>query len=342
MKLLVFLSSALLLASCAAAPADQPAKTQPAPANSIYFWKTVFKPDSVELDFLARHNVRRLYLRMFDVVVDNNDVVPNATTRFETYYTKYPKANFIPVVYITLDALRAMNGREAELARLIVTRVSNMCSFNRLGGVSELQLDCDWTESTRESYFKLCDKTKTFIDNKGLGWDLSSTIRLHQLRESAPPVDRGVLMVYNTGNFNNPDARNSIIDPDDVKPYIKSLDSYTLPLDVAYPTYSWQLLYRDRQFAGLTRGLDTTDTTRFAHTNGPNSYRVLKTFPHGDRAIKRGDVVRTEYSDYATVKTVKDMIDSHLTRRRHSTILYHLDSSNLSKYTDNEISSLYD
>ena len=47
---------------------------------------------------------------------------------------------------------------------------------------------------------------------------LSITVRLHQLREPAPPADRGVLMLYNTGALKAHDTRNSILDLADVKP----------------------------------------------------------------------------------------------------------------------------
>ena len=38
--------------------------------NSIYYWKTVFELDSVELSFLQKHNIGRIYLRMFDVATE--------------------------------------------------------------------------------------------------------------------------------------------------------------------------------------------------------------------------------------------------------------------------------
>ena len=57
--------------------------------GSIYHWKTVFAPNKAELDFMKRHDIGRLYIKMFDVVVEQNyvsgctEVVPVATTRFQ-------------------------------------------------------------------------------------------------------------------------------------------------------------------------------------------------------------------------------------------------------------------
>ncbi len=320
--------------------------------NAVYYWKTSFSPDSLDRAFIREHNIGRIYLRMFDVAEDapyspvaQERVVPNATVRISDKDYAYLKDSlshieFVPVVYITLEALKAMKGEEGELASAIVTRLDNMCVYNGLPGVEEMQLDCDWTESTESSFFALCDSVKRQIKQHGLEWRLSSTIRLHQLSRAVPPVDNGVLMVYNTGSFDNPDANNSIIDKADVEPYLCHLANYPLHLDVAYPTYSWQLLFRNRKFVGLLNGLDINDRDSFAPC-GPNRFVAVRAVPYRDLVIHEGDVVRTEISDIGDINAVKNMIEDRMTDREHSNILYHLDSKNLSKYSDDEITSLY-
>lgn len=318
--------------------------------NSVYYWKTVFRLDSAELDFLTKHDIERVYLRMFDVVDEENApnietaTVPNASVRIDDLEyalltDSLSRMEFVPVVYVTLDALKAINGHEGVLASNIVTRVKNMCSYNGLPNVSELQLDCDWTASTEASFFRLCHAVKEAIRTSDLNWRLSSTIRLHQLVRPVPPVDRGVLMVYNTGNFNDPDVANSIISLADVEPYLKHLPDYQLHLDVAYPTYSWQLLFSHRQFVGLTNGLNLADTTLFSRRS-ENSYVARMDIPHNLRIIRQGDIVRQETSSFKELSSVKSLIEKRLTDRPHSNILYHLDSQNLSKYTPDEIDNI--
>ena len=56
----------------------------------------------------------------------------------------------------------------------------------------------------------------------------------------APPVDYGVLMLYNTGDPRRYDERNPILDERDVQPYAQYLADYPLPLATAYPVYRWQ------------------------------------------------------------------------------------------------------
>lgn len=311
--------------------------------NGIYYWKTVLKLDSADIDFLKRHDVGRVYLRMFDVDVEDSEAVPVASVRIDDSAGKMPAPDdveFVPVVYITVDALRMMAGKEKELAANIVTRVRNMSEYNGVPNVAELQLDCDWTTSTEQSFFKLCDESKNTIKELGLPWRLSSTIRLHQLSRKAPPVDCGVLMVYNTGSFNDPDTHNSIIDAADVEPYLNHLSSYPVHLDVAYPTYSWQLLFRGRIFAGLTDNVNLSDTANFTLRNG-NRYVAKRDVPHKDIMIREGNTIREETAAYDETARVKEMIEKRLAKRGHSNILYHLDNTNLSKYTSDEIDYIY-
>lgn len=336
----------MIVASCSGTQAPQGHRE----LNSVYYWKTVFHLDSADIAFIKKHDIERIYLRMFDVSEDTyahakeEKTVPNASVRIDypdNYLLKDSLGDkeFVPVVYITLNALKAMKGNEGILARNIVTRVRNMCEYHSIPNVYELQLDCDWTQSTEKSYFTLCDSVKHVAADLQLPWRLSSTIRLHQLSGSVPPVDNGVLMVYNTGSFNNPDAANSIIDANDVEPYLKHLPSYQLHLDVAYPTYSWQLLFRKRQFIGLLNGLNLTDTTQFSN-RGRNVYVAKRDIPYNNRVILKGDMVRQETSDYEDISKVKRMIDRRLSGRDYSNILYHLDSENLSKYSDDEINKI--
>lgn len=314
---------------------------------SVYYWKTVLDHDPYEYSFIRRHGVGRIYLRMFDVVADSHAMtddertVPNASVRIDTPTYRFMKDSmadleFVPVVFITLDALKEMKGRESALASNIVQRARNMVSYNSLPNVRELQLDCDWTPSTEESFFALCDSVKGSIGRHQLPWRLSSTIRLHQLARRVPPVDNGVLMVYNTGSFSDPDAANSIIDVKDVAPYMRYLSSYGLHLDVAYPTYSWQLLFRKRQFVGLLNGLNLADTTRFT-CKKEHIFMIRRDLPHNGSILRKGDMIRQERSEFADIARVRAMIEERLAERPHSNILYHLDSNNLLKYSSYEI-----
>ena len=107
--------------------------------RAAYFWKTTFDLSESEKSFLSDHKIGRLYLRLFDVVVEKNwadnspEVVPVATTRF---VSSVPEGlEIVPTVYITIDALRQYSSYEDALAELITKRVLNMCSYHDLGDI---------------------------------------------------------------------------------------------------------------------------------------------------------------------------------------------------------------
>lgn len=312
-------------------------------SNGVYYWKTVLDLDSADIKFLSANNVDKAYIRFFDVVPDKSQVadsavIPNATLQVKD---SIKPDNVVPTVYITPDAIKRMKGREEWWAERIVTRVENMCSYNEFDTPYEIQLDCDWTDETESTYFALCRAVKDAITNLHPGAGVSSTIRLHQLSKTPPPVDYGVLMLYNTGSFKNIDSENSILSVADVKPYLKNLGSYPLHLDFAYPTYSWNLIYRDNKFFGIMR-CDIAELGNSLRKLTGNKYIVKDDIIVNDVAFRKGDIIRTEESDYATVAEVKKLVDSRLAGKAHSNIIYHYDSKNLSQYTDDEITSIFD
>ena len=199
--------------------------------NAVYFWRTDLRLDSTELAFLQRYHINKVYCRYFDVVIDEEgaEPKPNATIAFSS--TLPDSIELIPTVYITEDC---MHQKHAGLAEKIVKRIRQMNETNDIKHVSEIQIDCDYTSKSRKNYYEFLEEVK-----QAWGQTLSTTIRLHQLSMEAPPVDYGVLMVYNTGDPRKWEERNPILDIRDVQPYLKRLDSYPLPLAAAYPVYQW-------------------------------------------------------------------------------------------------------
>lgn len=283
--------------------------------NSIYYWKTVFDLDSVETAFLQKHDIKRIYLRMFDVVPEHDflngatEIVPNATTQF---VSSVPNGvEIVPVTYITIEALRAMAGRESEFAPLVVERMLAMCSYNGCGKINELQLDCDWTRNTKKSYEKLCGAVRDLLHAKGIA--LSITVRLHQLRETPPPADSGVLMLYNTGALKRTDTRNSILSYADVETYVKPTE-YPMPLDYAYPIFGWGVKFAGNKFVSIV--------------------------PYESSEISGNEHIRYERASLHTILNVKELVEKNVGKPARGNILYHLDYSQFKNYTDDEISEI--
>lgn len=320
--------------------------------NGVYYWRTDFRLDSLERDFIRKNEIGRMYVRFFDVVAADNyclspsdaefDILPNATLTFSDTVPGTVR-HVVPTVFITLEALRRMDGNEEDAASKIVRRALNMVSYNEVPNVSELQLDCDWTQSTDSIFFRLCRAVRSALNGiTDVPFTLSSTIRLHQLRQDAPPVDYGVLMCYNTGSFRHPGTRNSILDYSDVEPYLRRTVDYPLHLDLALPVYDWTLCYRNNEFAGIIR-TDSLLNTSLAIPIQDNAalYRATATACIGRAQIMEGDVLRHDKSSFDVIRQVTRLIDVRFSQKPQSVILYHLDSKNIVNFTPDEISQIY-
>ena len=210
--------------------------------NAVYYWRTELRLNDAERQFLSDHHIRKVYCRYFDVVMDEVQATPrpNATLAFND--TLPAGVEMVPTVYITEDC---MHERHDSLAVLVVRRVLQMNETNGIRGVREIQIDCDYTSRSRPVFYNFLKAVKAELashpsPHTSHPLSLSATIRLHQLQMEAPPVDYGVLMLYNTGDPRRYDERNPILDERDVQPYAQYLADYPLPLAAAYPVYRWQ------------------------------------------------------------------------------------------------------
>lgn len=316
-------------------------------ANGIYYWRTTFDVSEAEQQFLAARNVKRLYLRLFDVDMSKRNLgdalspQPVATIQFRDSANLAQVMQIVdecvPTIFITLPALKTMHGEASEYASKICTRILNMCSYHGfLNKVHEVQIDCDWTESTESQYFHLLDEIRYILHGHGIR--LSATIRLHQLRTAAPPVDQGVLMLYNTSSFKHPDTHNSILSYEDAMPYLKKASHYHLHLDYAFPNFGWGIWFRDNTFHAILHQQDFTNDTLYEQISDTH-FRVIKDHCVQEGYwLQRGDIIRKETSDMAVIEQIKQHLPFS---EQTSIIMYHLDENNLKNYTNDEATTFY-
>ena len=241
MKLATYITACLLALLASACGRTDGGESR----RSVYYWSTVLDIDSTKQAFIDRYGISRMYVRYFDVVAgEDGSPVPNATLRFRTGAPQ--GVEVVPAVYIVNECMAADT---AGLAGLILKRILQMNATNDIGGVKEIQIDCDWTRRTRQRYFGFLRTLRAMAAERGV--KVSATIRLHQLSEGAPPVDRGVLMMYNTGDFTDISCQKPILDTRDAAPYLRHLADYELPLSAAYPIYSWRILFRGGRYVGI-------------------------------------------------------------------------------------------
>ena len=272
----------------------------PETGNAVYYWRTDLRLDSTERVFLSQYHINKVYCRFFDVVMDSvQGPRPNATITFSD--TLPEGIELVPTIYITEDC---MHEPHEGLAEKIVSRILQMNETNGIGNIREIQIDCDYTDRSRKTYYQFLNSLGTVLSEfstedslKTVPSELSTTIRLHQLTMPAPPVDYGVLMLYNTGDPRKFEERNPILDIRDVAPYLKRLDKYDLPLAAAYPVYSW---------------LRIIDGVHIEHT------------------VEAGEILK-----------VKHAVEQKREGLKNSIITYHLDKENINRYKPETYEEIY-
>ena len=329
-RTLTILLTALLLTGCH----QQKSNDEGAIHRGIYHWKSTYNPTEWEKGWMKEHRVDKLYIRLFDIEdgkkAEQPDwrMVPVATTQF---LQRLPSdMEVVPVVYITVDAIRSLDEKREhkdefvkKYAQLIAIRIDDMMSEHYDGTVKEVQLDCDWTQQTERCYFELVKAVKTLLHKHGI--TLSGTLRLHQLRQveslDTIPFDRCLLMCYNTGNLQNASTHNSILDFDDVKPYLRQYHSNVLHnTDIALPVYGWGVEFEeDGTFSRLVNSNQLADAIQTS--------KERKVF------------IREEWGNPDEIRRTRRALPQLDTA--HTIILYHLDSLNLSRYSHDEIEEFY-
>ena len=292
----------LLLASCG--------DGEKAPVvRSVYFWSTTFELDSAQMDFIRSNDIRKIYLRYFDVVTTpQGEVLPNATVQFVT--PQPDSVEIVPTVFITNECMTHIPD---DLADKILSRILQMNETRDIFGVREIQIDCDWSGRTRTAYFDMLEQLTEKAKAKGI--DISTTIRLHQLSQTPPPVNRGVLMMYNTSDIKDKE-HNPILDIKDVQPYMKHLKSYKLPLSTAYPMFYWDLLFRGDHFVGIMHRDD-------------------------DLPVIPGDTIIHRDVPLDMVLQVKQLVDKHHPHANDEIILFDISKQNINNNKNQHYEKIY-
>jgi hypothetical protein len=313
--------------------------------RGIYYWRTGFSMSQSEIHFLSDLNVRKIYLRVFDVDWDTglNAPIPLSEIKF----TNLPDSSFsiIPVIYITNKAIINLSDQQVDgLADKILYHANSILTVNKIH-FKELQIDCDWSESTRSKYFLLISAlNKRLIPEHKI---ISATIRLHQVKYSyrtgIPPVDRGMLMFYNMGKINAMDNLNSIYNDKDAGKYTESLKSYPLALDIVLPMFGWIVHIRDNKITGLLNEsmIPELDKEIRFKAWGKTSYSVTESFfLHGNYFMK-GDLLKIEEADSKLCRDAALKAAANLKDSRRTVSVFDFDSLKITKYNEEDFTKIY-
>jgi len=309
---------------------------KPEPERSFYYWKSVFHLSQPEREYLKDLYIRKLYIRFFDVDWDESSgmAIPLAKVRFAESIP--PGIKIVPVVYITNKTLQKTRDEDiSSLALKALNEVDKIASDNNFLW-DELQVDCDWTKTTRGRYFKMLEVLKAGLRKRNI--EISATIRLHQVKykdiTGIPPVDRGMLMYYNMGRINAGDSPNSVFNTADAAKYIDFLPDYPLPLDIALPAFSWGIHIRNGSVIGLLNNMnlsDFQDSSFFTNAN-TNSFTATGSFFFRGFYFMKNDVVKVEEITPEQCLLAAKQVNTVFPGSPGSVAIFHLDSLIISHY----------
>ncbi|MFI5170963.1 MAG: hypothetical protein ACHQFW_01155 [Chitinophagales bacterium] len=305
-------------------------------SRSFYFWKHELRFNEADQKLIDSLNIQRLYIKFFDVKWERNanQPIPVADITFTDAVPDH--LEIIPVVFITNETFIKINNEEIKtLALKISKRIEDILNENKLKTPGEIQLDCDWSESTKEKYFLLIDEMKKYPVWKDVKW--SATIRLHQVKyfeqTGVPPVDRGMLMFYNMGNIEESTSNNSIYDEEIALNYVKSISAYPLVLDAAIACFSWGLLFDGNELLKIFYPLYEYELPDSLFSREGNEIFIAKkNFYFEGQFMVEGNRIRLETMSPELSEQSAKLLAANLNNDDRSVILYHFDPIILNRF----------
>jgi hypothetical protein len=334
---ILLLIAAALLSSCS--PGRKGGVTR-----AVYFWKTTFSLSENDKSWLNNNRISRIYLRLFDV--DWNPAVRQAVPVGDVSVANYTGGGFeiVPVVFITnRTLLNISDSAVEEFAFNIMKKVEAKEVHFGPGHFKEIQLDCDWSEKTKEKYFALLKTIKS--NNKLL--KVSATIRLHQVKyyhkTGVPPVDRGMLMFYNMGDVTRINTTNSIFDEETAKNYLYNFDKYPLELDVVLPAFGWTTVYENGRLVNLIN--EATEKT----LKSQNCYRKIAENQYICRTdntingiqIKANSILKIEEVSPEMTDRAASIIAKYIHNEKPAAALYYFNQNMVRNYDNTKIENIY-
>lgn len=269
---------------------------------SFYHWENSFNQEDVK---------EKLYIKVLDISYSTK-------LEIQTSHIKQIPKDFVPVIYITNETMQNV---DYSLVSKAILQGLKKYQF------SEVQIDCDWSDSSQSNYFKLLEDLKSKLNKT-----LSATIRLHQIKyyqkTGIPPVDYGLLMYYNMSTITDLNTKNSILDNDIAKKYHYNFDSYKLKLKLALPLYSQAIQFRENKALDIFEGAEKKIFDENFKALDNNKYEVINSTYFKGRYVYKGDIFRFEDSEKEDIKTAFDDFFKISKNRFNEVIFYTLKYEN--------------
>jgi len=329
----------LLLICCCTACTKKELNT----TRAFYYWKsTETKLSTPEQEALQQLQTAKLYVKFFEVEPDSvQKAIATVKTQLHIHSVAIPK-EIVPTIFIRNELWKNV---DVAFCTALSEKIIRLCEAMHKAHFpnttyEELQIDCDWTPSTKELYFELLKALKAKSKKR-----ISCTLRLYPYKYphkmGVPPVDRAMLMCYNLiGPLENLN-KNSILDLTELKPYLNNKKAYPLPLDIALPIFFWLHLYQNERFVGLITPKDSSIKNLLTQKS-ELWYQFNCDTVIGDYYLRKGDRAKYEKISAALLQDAIKILRKNLIFKDDYTIaLFHLEEANLKQYHHETINNFF-
>ncbi|ANI88485.1 hypothetical protein A9P82_03735 [Arachidicoccus ginsenosidimutans] len=305
----------------------------PVPANSNNYESAIFTPLTVTQTYTPVIFITNRTFERIDSVWCNDSLAVKLKRKINETSSEIENAIAENKMYRYRDSVGYSPNFDYDAFRDSV-RKTRPVPYN------EIQIDCDWTASTRDKYFAFLRSLKKQFPDK----IISVTIRLYPYKYpdkiGVPPVDKGMLMCYNLGAINNPETKNSIFDLHELKAYLNA-KHYKLPLDIALPIFGWYVWFRDNQVKGLIYQSQLNENIIRHNFDSivPHRFQMNKDFVIDNNYLREGDILREEFPDKEELITAATLLHNKFPNAQHITF-FDWDYKRVKEY-ENTIQKIY-
>ena len=316
--------------------------------RAFYFWKSYNLTDFEEhqLDVTAAN---KLYVKIFEIKLDELEgSVPVSKT-----YLKLPtgilnRTEIVPCIFIENEVIaNSTNAQLDELAKntsFLAQKFidSKLKEFKEDDlKCNEIQIDCDWMESSKEQYFYFLTALK-----KHTFKTISCTLRLYPYKfkdkMGVPPVNRVMLLCYNLLNPQSDINKNSILDISELKKYVKTKKNYPLPVDVTLPMYSSCYVFTNAKFDEVHHGIPNDLEDICLPSEDDLWYVVKKDTSIRYNYYRKGQRLKIERVRPSILIEASKLIIKNVNLAEDVTVgLYNLDDKEFKNYTHATMDSVY-
>ncbi len=313
--------------------------------RAFYYWKSdSYQFTEAEDTLMKKLDVHKFYFKFFEVEKSPvMGLIPVAKTNYNFY--NRDSTLIIPTVYLRnevfKDVTRGSLDTLADNVNFLIRKYANQYrNYGYQPKLSEFQMDCDWTISTKDNYFYFLKKLKSVS-----GLTISCTLRLYPYKYpdkmGVPPVNKVMLMCYNLVNPLQSRNKNAILDIDELSSYLKTPKKYPLHLDIALPVYSWIQVYHNNRFVKVIAG-NASDFGGLIKPENKLWHVVMQDTVMSGHYLRAGDKLKIEEITKEQLNDAIKVIKKNVALDKEITVsLFHLDEKQLKHYNDATVSGFY-